>query len=260
MDPQEQANQPTAHVQGAAMPAAPPKTDVASGEHIFGKNLPKHEQNDQQFTQFKEGASFNFPLFICWIVAAMALMGTLYLWWISQNETEILKDKKAKLQEINQQLATPSNVELEKKANAFKSSVTELKSAFEKRYSYTVFLNELYQKTTTDVQLKSVSVSEDGSVSLTGVTDSYRSVADLMIVLGAWDKISNLDLASVSMSIAENRKPEVTFSISSKLVKIDPKTALTTTSVGTSATPSTSAESSTAPASPAVNGGVNATE
>jgi Tfp pilus assembly protein PilN len=173
-----------------------------------------------EFTEFSDRPGFNFAIAICWLVALAAILATLFFWFMDQNSASQLQDKTKKKSDILSQINSPSYVDVETKANEFKASVNALSDAKKNSFSMSTFLKDLYTKVTSDVVLTSIAVSNDGTLSLSGSTDTYRSVADLMMALKSWDTLESVDMSSVSNKKDEKTGKIVTsFAVSAKIVK-----------------------------------------
>lgn len=180
--------------------------------------------------------AFNFALAIAWMVALLSILATLYFWWLQKNVADELAEKEAKKNTIISQISSPSLLEVEKKANNFKSSVSVLSTAKKSRFLYTTFLPDLYTKITNDTKISSMMLTSDGgSLSLMGTTKNYRSTADLVMALKSWDKLKNVDLVSVSMTTPDEQTggaPEASFSISATVVNESAVKASTSSPTG----------------------------
>lgn len=190
-----------------------------------------HKIESHQFAQFKDHASFNFPLAICWLVAAFSIFATIFFWWLSKNAEDALVEKVADKDSIVAQISSPTYSKVEKEAADFKESVNQLKTAYKDKYTYSKFLPELYKHITKDVVLSNISISNDGTISISGKTKTYRSVADLVVALKSWDVLAQVDLLSTANTETEKGNIETTFSIS---MKLDKTKSLTTESNTTS--------------------------
>lgn len=212
--------------QGGGSPQSPqpaattPQGHTTSGHGSFGMN-PK--VTDNSFAQFKEHSAFNVPVFLTWTVAVFAIVATLFFWWMNRNLTDSLKVKVAEKDSIRQQILSQGDTE--KKANEFKQSVNQLKSAYAEKYDFTLFTTEFYKKLTNDVKLTNMAISADGTLSIAGKTKSYRSVADLMVAMKSWDTLTDVDLLSSAMNETEGGAVEAIFSISAKIDKTKQKLA-----------------------------------
>jgi Tfp pilus assembly protein PilN len=221
MDPETGQGGGAVHNQ---QPTAPAQGQPIQNHSAF-KTAPK--VSDDSFSQFKEHSAFNFPVAITWTMAVFSIVATLFFWWMNKNLTETLKEKDSEKATILQQIASQGDTE--KKANDFKLSVNQLKAAYAEKYSLSTFNTELYKKITNDVKITSLSVSADGTLSMSGTTASYRSVADLLVALKSWDTLESVDLLSTATNITST-KLETTFSLSAKIDKTKQKAATTSVS------------------------------
>lgn len=193
--------------------------------------------------QLGSHSSFNFALAVAWLVALLAVLATLYFWWLGKNTMDVVLEKQTKLESIEQQIKTPAMAKAEKEANDFKASVGILSKAKKDRFSITEFLPSFYTKITNDVKISSLSLSADGALSISGTTQNYRTTADLVMALRSWSSLSDVELSSVSMSAGTNKdsKLQASFSISAKVIKAPTVSASSAagTATGTSTQPST---------------------
>lgn len=205
---------------GAAENNQAPAPQTAPSHSSFG--VASNIKNDG-FVGFKEQSSFNFAVLITWLAAAFSILAVLFFWWMNRNLTDSLSQKTTEEQNIIQQITSQGDTE--KKANDFKLSVNQLKSAYAEKYSFTAFTTQFYTKITNDVILTNMAIAADGTLSISGTTTTYRSVADLMVAMKSWDSLTNIDLLSVATSV-ESGKVETTFSISAKIDKTKQKSVL----------------------------------
>lgn len=171
------------------------------------------------FLEVEDHSSFNFPVAISCLVALMAMLVTGLFWWINKDSQTLLKEKQSEQESIVQQITTSTYKDVEKKASDFKSSVNALSAAKKERYSMEKFLQNFYSKVTKDVQISSLSVSSEGSLSISGTTATYRSVADLLMALGDWETLGEVELGSVALAESESGTLEATFSINAIINK-----------------------------------------
>jgi Tfp pilus assembly protein PilN len=195
---------------------------------------------DDKSLKFSDHPTFNFALAICWIAAVFAVLGTLFLWWTNNDTKAALKDKEAEKSSVVAEITSPTYADVEKRATGFKSAVSALTAAAKERYSMDVFLKTLYTKITNDSTITSISITQDGTINITGQTKSYRSVAELMVALDSWNALNKVDLTSVSMGTGDQSSSGATFSISAEINK---KVDLTGTSATTSSTESATSSS-----------------
>lgn len=190
---------------------------------------------------FKDRPGFNFGLLILSFTALFAVLATLLLWWTNQDNKAQAEEQIKEKQAVISQITSPNYTLVEKKAQDFSASVSALSAAAKERYSMTEFLSNISGKLTRDVTINSLSVSSEGTVSITGTTKSYRSIADFAVALKSWDKLTGVDLKSFSLQVPEDGSRIVAnFSATATIVKT-PK-ANTTQNLNTN-TPSTSSSS-----------------
>lgn len=215
--------------------------ESSSSSNIMPNKSPKEE-----LIEFSDHPSFNFGSLLIWISAVFAILITLFFWWQSRDVAAAVVSKQTEKQNIIADITSSSNLEVEKKADNFKSAVAALKEAKTERYSNSQFLKDISAKVTNDVSIESLTLAEDGVLNLNGKTSSYRSVADLMLALESWDSLSNVDLSSVSMQEGQDKKVYVIFAITANVDKTKKQTSST--------------QSSTSSQTGNTNGGTNAQE
>ena len=223
----------------------------APGGMIEGGAEQNAKNSQDKLIPMGDHTSFNFALLIAYMVALMAILATGYFWWMGKNTTDVVAEKQLKLQSIDQQIKAPAMADAEKEANDFKSSVSILSKAKQKRYSIATFLPSFYTKVTNDVKITSLSLAADGTLAIAGTTKNYRTTADLVMALQSWSTLANVELASVSMSVGDDtgKKPEATFSISAKVAN-----TASTSSAAASAATGTSASTGVTPVQPSTGG------
>ena len=165
--------------------------------------------------KMSEHADFNFSLLVLWMVACFSVVITLFFWWVQRDEEAALQEKLSAQNTVTQQVNLPSNLEVEKKAIAFKNSVSQLSAAYKSRFGMTAFLPEINKKINKNVQLSSLNVSSDGTVAINGTTNSYKSVAEQVMSLQASDKLTDVQLVSAAI-VDKDGSQELNFSISAK--------------------------------------------
>lgn len=169
---------------------------------------------------FDDRPGFNFSLLILSLTTLFAVLATLLLWWTNQDNKAQAEEQTKEKQAIISQITSANYTSVEKKAQDFAASVSALSAAAKERYSMTEFLSNISGKLTKDVTINNLSVSSEGTVSITGTTKSYRSIADFAVALKSWDKLTEVDLKSFSLQIPEDGSRVVAnFSATAKIVK-----------------------------------------
>jgi hypothetical protein len=205
-------------LKGQAAPAAGP--------------MPKENSNDMEMVQFSERGSFNLSIFLLWLCAIVAILGSVFLWFLSRSAADELADKQSRLDEVTSKLSTPANTEAEARAKSLISAVTQLKTASANRYLMKDFLPLFYTRINKNVVVSNLTIGSDGKISLDGKTDSYKSAAEQALSLRDWkinskSMFTSVQLGTVSESIASGT--EVTFSLSGQIDKTVKLTTTTTT-------------------------------
>lgn len=238
MDPEQSAA-------GAAPQTAQPQTAVPEAGATVAKSNLKTAM-DSDFSQFKEHSTFNMAMALTWMVAVFSIIATLFFWWINKNESDALADKTSEKDSLTQQITSPGSMDIEQKAQDFKSSVAQLKKAYADKYSYTQFLSDFNKKITNDAKLSNIAITSDGVLNINGTTKSYRSVADLMVALKSWDTLNSVELLSVANNTTEGGKVETIFAISAKIDKEKQKTAAAVAAAAAAASTTTTEGGSSA--------------
>ena len=178
---------------------------------------------EEEFSSFDETEKFNFPVFLNWVTAILAIAGTVFFYLLSKdlgNKIAALSEEK---QEVVSEMTSPTYAQVEKQAAAFKSAVTELEKAQKNRYPLNSFFPKFYGRLAKNVEVTNLVLSAEGKISISGKTKSYRAVADQLLILRDWkvDKknvLSNVELLTVSEAI-KDEKTEASFSIIATLDK-----------------------------------------
>ena len=195
-----------------------------------------HAETLSEFNQSK-GAS-PVPSVLIWLSFIITLVVTGFFWLSDYSNVKAVNEKESEKNSIVSQLNSESNKRVEEEALNFQSAFTQLSTLVTNQVSKASFLTELYTHITRDVKISSISLSAEGDLGIDGATGSYRQVADLMLGLKGYSKLSDISLKSVAVSNEEGvpLDQKITFSISAKA---DLKTGATTGSSATSDTTST---------------------
>lgn len=186
-----------------------------------------HSAQTKEDDNFDVAASknFNSAMFICWLVAFLAIAGSIFFWLLNRSAQQAIETKTAEKQQIISEISSPSLSDIEFKATSFKSAVTQLAAVSKSRYSTDIFLTKFYTRIAQNVKVANLSVTSDGKITMSGSTVSYRAVADQTLLLKEW-KINNANilkdvkLMSVAETVNETSKAvEVTFMISGTIDK-----------------------------------------
>lgn len=207
------------------------------GGNVTGGVARGNSNSHDNLIPMGDHSHFNFALALAWLVALLAILATLYFWWLSRNIVDVVAEKQSKLDSINQQIEAPAMIKVAKDSNDFKTSVGILSQAKKDRFPIATFLPAFYTKITNDVRISSLSLASDGKLNIAGTTKNYRTTADLIMALKSWNMISNVDLSSVAMTVdsANNGKVEANFSVSATVIK----TPAVAAAIGSTTKPST---------------------
>jgi len=224
-------------------------------ENVLNKPAPAPaapaKDTEPEITKFEDKGKTNMALVILWIAAALAViaLGGIYLLSSSAEQQIIDIEKKlsAKTTEIDKKIA----IAKESEVIPLKAVTAQLKKVKAERFSMVEFMPIFFQHINKNVTIDTFAVSSEGVISFSGKTDSFRSAAEQVKTLEAWqiDKknaLSGVTMGAVSASRAEDGKITVPISINAtfdkallpKAIEIYKSGSATTVTSGTTATTS----------------------
>lgn len=190
-------------------------------------------KEQEEFSEFAERSTLNWPVFLLWIAAVIAILATLFFWWSNRNTLSLITDKNSEKDSIVAQLNSASYREVDTKAQNFKSSVSQLAKVYDTRYPMGYFLTTLYTKINSDVKLSNITLTSEGVLNIVGIASSYYAVGEQMVSLKSYDSLQEVTLTSSSINYAKNGSANgVSFAITANVDKAAVKTNYE--SVGTS--------------------------
>lgn len=159
------------------------------------------------------------PTVILWITFVLSLGVLVYLFIVGRSQANLVASRASDKTQLVSELSSPSYTDIETRANSFKQAFTALSSLSAARKPKSEVFPELYNNFTKDVKINNVALSSDGTLTVDGTTASYRSVADFMMGLKSYSKISDVKLGTTSLNTSEgvSAKEKVLFSVSAKL-------------------------------------------
>lgn len=167
---------------------------------------------DLQFEVHKEK---NWASIILWITAAISVVIVGFLFYMNYSLENQIDAKVNERSEIVSDINSSEYSKVEQKAIAFKKAATELIKIDSNLVKIGDFVDEFYTKVYGVVQISNLAISADGSLSFDGTTKDYRSIADQSLVLKNWDKLSDVEIGSVSND-GEGKTDSYSFTISAK--------------------------------------------
>lgn len=178
------------------------------------------------------------------ILAILVLVGTFLTYWLGVAKSSKLKTLESQLADLGSQLSAKEMKEAETKLNNLASQLSGLQKALREKTVWSKLFSELQSVTPKDVRYTNFSLAEDGTVSLSGETNSYTSLAKFLVAMKGSDKFTDLKLSSSALQKKE-QETKLTFAVSLKV-----KTATLTEKPATTApTPAqTPTENTTTPA------------
>lgn len=195
----------------------------------------------ETFDEFSQNQSSPVPNILVWLAFALVLIATGFFWLSDYSNVKAISEKESEKNAVLGQLNSADNKKIETEATNFKNSFQQLSTLVTKKVSKADFLNQLYTHLTRDVKITSISVSSENELGLDGATGSYRQVADLMLGMKGFDKLSEVSLKNVAVStedgVPSNQK--IVFSITAK-VNFDTGAIDTSSSNATTGTSTTS--------------------
>jgi Tfp pilus assembly protein PilN len=185
----------------------------------MGAQAQDQAKEGQSVVEFSDKKKFNFTPLSVWGGFALAVLFMVYLLVAKSGLSSTIADLETQRTDIQSQLESPSYVDTEKQILAASSAVNTLTEIKDKEISKKTLLDEIYSHITNDVKITSIAVGSDGSLAVDGATGSYRSVADLIMALKSYERVSDLKLASVAVSDEEgiSAKEKVVFTITAKI-------------------------------------------
>lgn len=207
------------------------------GTQVLGNSASGPAKTQDTFAEFSDRESFNFGTAFLWFAASLSMLATVFFWWSNNNTSDLLAEKLAEKDGVVQDILSPTYKDVEKKASDFKSSVSQLKEASSKSNSKSEFIKTLYSKINNDISISSLSIPSDGSFSLAGSAQSYKSVGEQMVSLKSWNGLSNLELSSVSAEVSDGKIEKINFTLTAKTNR---SSSLTASDTGTTSNPNPS--------------------
>lgn len=177
------------------------------------------KEESQSVVEFSDKKKINPAPILVWAGFVLSVLFLVYLLVAKSGLASTISDMEAEKSDITSQLESPSYADTESQVMAASEAIDTLSQVKDKEISKKALLDEIYAHITNDAKIVSVAISSDGNIAIDGATGSYRSVADLMLALKSYERISDLKLASVAVSDEEgvSNKEKVTFSISGQI-------------------------------------------
>jgi|GEM_PF-5829908 len=190
----------------------------ASPSKEGGKN------DDEEFMPFEDKKSSNIGLAFVWIAALVAVGGAIFFYLIGNSAVSKLAEVNDQKNSVSAQVSSSTYSDVTAKAAGFKAAVEKMSQAKADRFPMSDFLPQIYTAIDKNVTLTSLSLSADGKLSFSGTTNSYKSAAEQLATLKAWQVNSQtafggVTLDSYSQNISDKGAVTVPFSISGQLNK-----------------------------------------
>lgn len=179
---------------------------------------PKEAPTKESVVEFEEHKEFNLAGLLVWLGFVLSLVFLVFFWFSKSGMESVVKEETAKKTELINEISSERFVEVEERAVAAEIAVDTLDTISNEKIKTKDFLDELYKSITKDTKLSSISIGSDKTIALDGSTATYRQVADFMLGLQSFDRISETKLVSVSASLEDvNANESVVFSVSGKV-------------------------------------------
>jgi len=167
------------------------------------------------------GRNYDLAFVISWISIALAIIGCISIWLLDTSVVQSKKQKQTQKDTLIQKVTSSEYADLDQKVSGLKSAYDEIHKDMNKTFYISEFLPSLYQYIDKDVQIKNISITNEGKLNIDGITDNYRSVADQMLALQTFPKLSKIELLSTSMNTTSSGSTEVPFVFSALIDESD---------------------------------------
>lgn len=199
-------------------PSNTPKSDSLSHQSpASSPSINPMAHRNQTFGQFNQSkGSSPIPSVIVWLSFVITLAATAFFWLSDYSNVKAISEMENEKNSVVSQLNSESNIKAEEEAINFQNAFLQLSTLVTNRISKADFLTELYTHVVRDVKISTISMSGEGELGVDGATASYRQVADFMLGLKGYKKLTDISLKNVSVSTEEGVPLDqiVTFSIS----------------------------------------------
>lgn len=172
---------------------------------------------EADFERFSKGTS-GAPTAVYWLTFALSVVFVGIFWFLGFNTDNALDEKKQEKDQITALLSSPDIIEVEDQAMNFRSVVSQLSEISTARVEKNKLLEDIFENFTKDIRISALSMSSEGELSMDGVAPSYKSVGELIMALKENDRISNVQLGTVSLVSGDTATNEnVNFSLISDI-------------------------------------------
>lgn len=181
---------------------------------------PEMSRGHEAFSDFGDGSRKSVaPSAFVWLTFVMTLVITVFFWLSDWGNVKSISEKENEKNQIVAQLSTESNKAAEEQALGFVTAFTELNNLTANNIPKSTLLTELYTHFTRDVKISSLGLTSEGALSISGATGSYRQVADFMLGVTGFNKVSDVSLTNVALSDEEGvpTDQKITFTLSATM-------------------------------------------
>lgn len=232
-------NQPPAPSQAPQSNTTPnmaPQAPKEAGSSVYPQankvedRKPEMGRGHEAFSDFGDGSKKSIaPSVFVWLTFVLVVVITTFFWLSDWGNVKSISEKENEKNQVVAQLSTESNKAAEEQALGFVTAFTELNNLTASNMPKSTLLAELYTHFTRDVKISSLGLTSEGALSISGATGSYRQVADFMLGVSGFDKVSDLSLTNVALSDEEGvpTDQKITFTLTATMQVTKESTAST---------------------------------
>lgn len=197
-------------------------------ENVLNKPAPAPDapakDSEPEITKFEEKNKTNMALVLLWVAAAISVIALGGIYLLSSSAQQQITDTKGKLDKTDKSIDAKIAIAKESDVKSLKEVTAQLKKVKAERFSMVEFMPIFFQHINKNVTIDTFAVSSEGVISFSGKTDSFRSAAEQVKTLEAWqiDKknaLSGVTMGAVSATRAEDGKITVPIAINATFDK-----------------------------------------
>lgn len=182
------------------------------------------KDSEPEITKFEDKNKTNIALVLLWITAAVSVIALAGFYLLSYSAEQQITDIKAKLAKTDKSIDAKIAIAKESEVIPLKAVTAQLKRVKAERFSMVDFMPIFFQHVNKNVTIDTFAVSSEGVISFSGKTDSFRSAAEQVKTLEAWqiekkNALSGITMGAVSATRGEDGKITVPISINATFDK-----------------------------------------
>jgi len=132
------------------------------------------------------------------VLAIITIVVAVIFWGISLTRKYQLSSAEKKLDDVNQEMTTYSDID--EKAKAISAILENVGSVDAGKNYWSFFLRDVAERTTKNTQFVQFSMDEDNIISVSGLTSSYEALAKLMTSLRGSERFTDVILDTATLS------------------------------------------------------------